>query len=460
MTTPGAVTREPVAIHPSIVAAPRAGENGHLGACPRDPAHRVHLRGVAPAIEMICDHGCDLRPGRYADGRLMPIRELMDQRRAAEQAAVLSEVWRATVAPVLVNLATVAPRTVEWTWRGRIPRGKLTLAVGNPDLGKSYVSLDIASRITRGAAWPDGGQAPLGNVLLISAEDGVDDTIVPRLLALGADMTRVTVLQAVRDDHGDRALNLAHDLDVLDTAITRTDALMVGIDPLSAYVGAKDSWKDADVRAVLGPVAALADARRVALLAIMHLTKNSDRQALHRVLGSVAFIAACRSALAFAPHPDHEDRRVVVNLKHNLARQAAALAYELVTRDGAELPIVEWYPEDRLSVTDIEQLVSPPRRTTDRRAEQVVQRFLDELFAEADAILAANVYRAARLAGVAEGALKRGKGPYRSVKENAPDGKWWWIKPGVHDLQLAILRAQTVGPTEDRVHVRREPVTG
>src|SRR5262245_30682212 len=90
------------------------------------------------------------------------------------------------VTPVAVRLATVVPQPVEWIWPGRIPRGKLTLVIGDPGLGKSFFGLDVAARISRGATWPDGGRAPGGTSVILSAEDGLADTIRPRLERLQA----------------------------------------------------------------------------------------------------------------------------------------------------------------------------------------------------------------------------------------------------------------------------------
>jgi len=354
--------------------------------------------------------------------------------------------------PVLISLADVQPRRLDWLWAGRIPLGKLTLLVGDPDLGKSYASTDIASRISRGAPFPDGERAPQGNVLFISAEDGVDDTIVPRLMTLGADMDRMRLFESVRDDHGDRMLNLDHDLDMLEVAISETNALMIVIDPLSAYLGGKNSWKDDEIRRVLTPVAALAQRRNVAIVAIMHLSKASDRRALHRVMGSVAFVAACRSALVFAQHPDRENRRVMAQLKKNLSGRVPPLSYELVIRGNATpligadgqplplLPVVEWFPEDRPSVTNVDALVSPVRsRNVDHNSRRTVQMFLGSLFDDAEAMPAQEIFSAARQGGVSKNMLTRFKEGYLSVKESRTDGQWWWIKPGVRNPQNAIL---------------------
>ena len=165
--------------------------------------------------------------------------------------------------PVLISLADVEPTEVQWLWKNRIALGKLTLLVGDPGEGKSFLSLDITSRVTTGAKWPDGsGHAPLGGVVLLGAEDDLADTVRPRLDAACADVSRVVALQAVksRDEQGDyaRGLSLDRDLDVVEQAIVATpDCKLLIVDPISAYMGDADSHKNADVRSVLAPLAEL-----------------------------------------------------------------------------------------------------------------------------------------------------------------------------------------------------------
>jgi hypothetical protein len=235
------------------------------------------------------------------------------------------------VLPILRRLVDIAPAPVAWLWPGRLARGKLTVLAGDPGLGKSYVTLDIAARLTTGAAWPDEGAPDVGDVVLLNAEDGAADTIRPRLDALGGDPNRVHILEAVRVGDGpDRMFSLAADLPALEVAIGETAASLVIIDPLSAYLGGKvDSYKDADVRSLLAPLAALAERHDVAVLLVMHLTKNPQSKALYRTPGSIAFVAAARVTLIVAKDPEDEHRRLLVHNKNNLSAAPATLAYRL-----------------------------------------------------------------------------------------------------------------------------------
>ena len=150
---------------------------------------------------------------------------------------------------VLIALSAVAPESVQFIWQDRIARGKLNLIVGDPGLGKSFITLDIAARVSQGAEWPDGGRAPTADVVLLCAEDGLADTVRPRLDALGADVNRIHALTAVRlRDGNERHFSLVEDLKHLEKAIERTSAAVLVIDPLTAYLGRTDSYKDSEVR--------------------------------------------------------------------------------------------------------------------------------------------------------------------------------------------------------------------
>ncbi len=148
---------------------------------------------------------------------------------------------------------------------------------GDAGLGKSQVALDIAARISIGAAWPDGGRAPRGNVVILSAEDGHADTIRPRLDAAGADVTRIHALSAVTDENGTRrTFDLGADLAALEKAICEIgDVTLVIVDPITSYMGCVDSHRMVDVRRVLEPLAAFAESNNVAVLAISHPPKST-----------------------------------------------------------------------------------------------------------------------------------------------------------------------------------------
>lgn len=333
-------------------------------------------------------------------------------------------------APVLVRLADVVPEEVAWLWGGRLARGKLAVLVGEPGIGKTFLSHDVAARLSTGAPWPDGGLAPLGDVILLSAEDGPADTIRPRLDALGGDPARVTLLRAVHDADGERHFSLATDLLALESAVVTRGAALVIIDPLSAYLGDRDSYKDAEVRSLLAPLAAMAERTRAAILALMHTGKDSQRRAIHRVLGSVAFVAAARIVLAAGKDRDDEARRVLVSVKANLCAPAPALAYRI-----AGVPArVEWEPGTVEGVTADDVLGGG--LPEDREERHDADELLRELLRDGE-VKSAEVHRAADAHGVSRRGLwaaKRRLG-VRARHQGQPGkaGVWFWSLLDVDD---------------------------
>src|SRR5262249_25236677 len=241
---------------------------------------------------------------RRPDFRERTIRKGIEQETAACEAR---EAQRGVAGKELISVlaSDVVTRPVEWLWERRIAVGKMMLLVGDPENGKSLLTLDIASRASTGGAWPDGGTAEMCRTILFSAEDAADDTIKPRLEALGANLTHVRIVQAVKDRDSERTFSIEKDLPLLEQIIatTRKVRLLV-IDPLSAYWGStKDSYRDTDIRAVLAPLMRLAERCGVAIIAIIHLTKDQQRRALNRVLGGIGFAAAARGGLAVGMDP-------------------------------------------------------------------------------------------------------------------------------------------------------------
>lgn len=257
---------------------------------------------------------------------------------------------------VLACVADIQTRPLSWVWPGRIPAGKLTLLVGDPGLGKSVLTLDLASRITRGTPWPDkSGRCELGNVVLLSAEDDPEDTIRPRLEAAGADLLRVFILRSViRADGKEHAFSLTEDLAKLRACIT-PETRMVIVDPLSAYMGEGiDSHRDTAVRAVLAPLAQLAADTRVAVGGVSHLNK-AGRAGIYRIQGSIAFGAAARAVWAVCKDPDDPTRCMFLPVKNNLAPQGSGLLFEL--KDAGGHPVVHWgdpIATDARSVMELE----------------------------------------------------------------------------------------------------------
>jgi hypothetical protein len=241
--------------------------------------------------------------------------------------------------------ADVTMKAVDWLWTGRVARGKVTLLAGDPGLAKSQVTLDIAARISTGERWPDGGTAAHGSIIILSAEDAADDTIVPRLGAAGADLSRIHLLTAVKENGKRRTFNLEADIHRLrEKRQALGDLTLCIIDPITSYMGKIDSHRTTDVRAVLEPLASFAEAEGLAFLALSHPPKAVQAKAINNVTGSLAFVAASRIVLLAINEPG-TDRHLLLSVKNNLAPLAPGLGYHIAQRivgPGIVAPHIVW----------------------------------------------------------------------------------------------------------------------
>jgi hypothetical protein len=263
-------------------------------------------------------------------------------------------------------LSDVSPERVQWLWPRRIPLGKITILDGDPGLGKSLITLDVAARVTRNREMPDGTPGAAGGVVLASAEDGLADTVRPRLDAAGADVTRVLDLTFTDSDRT-RLLQIPNDLARLEEGIRRVGAVLVIIDPVYSFLsGAFNTDKDSQVRQALTPLAKLAERMQVAVILVRHLNKSEQTKAIYRGGGSIGFIGLARSGLLVAKSRAGEEL-VLVSTKSNLAPKPPALRYCLKSGDG-EWPTVEWLGSSIETADELLAPVMPPPRASKTQA--------------------------------------------------------------------------------------------
>ena len=258
------------------------------------------------------------------------------------------------------------PETDPLALAGTYSSGKLTLLIGDPGLGKSLLTTDVASRVTRGRPFPDGAPCESGSVIFLSAEDDAADTIRPRLDAAGADVSRVHILEAVRVALTDGSLtekpfNLETDSAILEGVLREhPDVRLIVIDPISAYLGGVDSHSNAEVRGILAPLVAFAGRFGVAVLCITHLRKSAGA-AIYRAISSIAFAAAARAVWAVASDPEDGDRRLLLAVKQNLSGNEGGLGFRIDTQDNvprlARQPgtIAAWPANDALGNVEMQQ---------------------------------------------------------------------------------------------------------
>lgn len=226
-------------------------------------------------------------------------------------------------------LNRVKPKPVDWMWEGKYAFGKFGLLAGMPDVGKTTVLMDLVARMTRGACWPC-SNVPMepGKVLLLSAEDDTADTLLPRLMAAGADVNNVIrIRSAVETDedgnHVAKSFTLSQSLGLLDAALKSDPNIrLVVMDPLSAYLGVRNAHSDADVRTVMDPVVDMLEQRKVALIGNAHLNKRSDAQhVMQLITGSGAIVAVARTTY-LAAKVDGDLDRYFLKVKANVSKES------------------------------------------------------------------------------------------------------------------------------------------
>jgi hypothetical protein len=246
---------------------------------------------------------------------------------------------------VTTRLDGVRPEPVRWLIPGYVPAGKMTLLAGDGGHGKSVVTLHVAACLGTGRPCfgLDYAPPPPGETLLINCEDDRADTVVPRLIALGADLARVHWVDGVPGENGKTlGFNLACYERLEGELAQRPAVRLVVIDPAGAYVGAAgvDDHKDSELRGLLGPLTELAARRVVSVVLVKHLSKGAGAKAVDKVSGSAAYVNAVRSVLAVAPDPDEPVRKYLMPIKGNLGKPPAALAFrheELPAGESAAL---------------------------------------------------------------------------------------------------------------------------
>lgn len=327
------------------------------------------------------------------------------------------------------RVCDVALEPLEWLWPNRVPLGKVTLLAGDPGLGKSFLTCDMAARVSKGAAWPDNElPQPVGSVIIFNCEDGLADTIRPRLEKADADLTKIVAIEGVHvfdpktENVRQRGFSLAVDLPRLAEELAKlADSRLVVIDPVSAYLGDADSHKNADVRALLAPLAELAERHRVAVVLVNHLSKSTGAKAIYRSMGSIGFAAAARAVWHVAKAPDNETRRLMLPAKMNLASNPTGLAYCI--DDGA----VRW-EADPVHMTADELLANETKAAAGFRESRKSEaaEWLGERLSDGP-VPSKDVFREGKEAGFGEKTLRAA---FESIggkpSKSAMDGPWYW----------------------------------
>ena len=321
----------------------------------------------------------------------------------------------------LINMEQVEIEKIDWLLYPFIPFGKVTIVQGDPGEGKTTMVLQIIAKLTKGEAVlpSDSDESALEektmalepvNVIYQTAEDGLGDTIKPRLLSAGADCSRVMVI-----DDDDQALTM---MDArLEEAIIQTKARLVVLDPIQGFLGTDvDMHRANEIRPLMKRVAVLAEKYHCAIILIGHMNKNSNGKSSYRGLGSIDFQAAARSVLIVGRIKDEPEIRVVCHVKSSLAPEGKSIAFRLDKDTG-----FEWIGEYDISADDL--------LSGDNRGQKIhaAKEFLQE-------VLASGSVAQTKVAEEAESRGIKKKTLWNAKKELEIDSvkignQWFWMLP-------------------------------
>ncbi|HLZ63254.1 MAG TPA: AAA family ATPase [Ktedonosporobacter sp.] len=279
--------------------------------------------------------------------------------------------------PIGTRVSDVQDVSLQWLWKPRLPIGKIIMLDGAPGLGKSLLLLDLIARVTTGRPMPDGAPCLPGRVLLINSEDGLADTIKPRLVRAGADISRVISLGLVPDRFSDgrsyqRPFHLSQDLLKLAEALALHRPRLLVIDPLTAIAIGHDLSNETSVRKMLEPIQALVEHFHVACVIVRHLTKNASVESLlYRGTGSIALIGVARGGFVVARDPYDETRCLLVHTKNNLGKHMDALTYRVLSDEADDRPYILW--GESINISEYELLSRPPKEKPSSATAEVLQ---------------------------------------------------------------------------------------
>lgn len=344
---------------------------------------------------------------------------------------VLSEVTRtvataSTKAAILIRVSDVPSKQVAWVWPGRLAFEKVAILDGNPDQGKSLISLDIAARVSVGAPMPDGPPVGKAGVVILSAEDGIADTIRPRLEVAGADLDRVLVLDSIKEGTDERLPVIPDDITSIQEAIQKVEAGLVIIDPLMSFLSPRlRSANDQEVRRAMSALRGLAEKSRVAILVVRHLKKDrAEVEPLYRGGGSIGIIGGARLGLLVGPHPFDEAVRLLAATKTNLGPTPPTMGYRIEGMPNGAARVI-WMGHFPLSARDILTILGDlgDLGALDR-AVGVLRDFLS-----GGPVPAKEIEEKVKEVGIASRTLDRAKSCLR-IESKKEGNRWIWLLPG------------------------------
>jgi hypothetical protein len=329
----------------------------------------------------------------------------------------------AILRPDLIRLSDVEARPVRWIWEPYIPARMLSMCSGDPGAGKSYIALSISADLTRGRL-RDGRIVEPANVLYLSVENPIAESIRPRFDLLGGDAARFFVLKgtvAAADGEEMRGSITLSDIPMLEDALVETKAKLIVVDPIQSYLGASiDLHRSNETRPILDGLSKLAEAHGCAVLLLRHLSKQSGGKAIHRGLGSIDLSGAVRSEMLAGSLPDDPESRALVHIKSNVGRMGRTLGYSI---DGEGR--FSWTGESPITASDLLAAPEGPERSKRERAQEWLSALLKSGSREEQEIRSL-----AESEGFSRATLRRAKDALRvKSRKGTFGGSWIWSLP-------------------------------
>jgi putative DNA primase/helicase len=350
----------------------------------------------------------------------------------------------------IVKASLIKPEAYKWLWPGWLAGGKLHILGGIAGTAKTTIALSFAAILSRGGKWPDGTQAPPAESLIWSGEDDPADTIIPRLMAMGADLSKIQILRGMNDSGGKRPFDPGKDIDALCNARLDGVKLLICDPVVSAVPG--DSHKNAEVRRGLQPLVDLTSRLGCATVGITHFSKGtSGRDPLERITGSLAFGALARLVMCTAKPSDEEAARRLIRAKSNIGPDGGGFQYDLIRKEvetGIEGQGVTWGAFVDGTARD---LVGAVEDDSDNSAQGKAEAFLDRILADGERP-ARELYAEAELVGISERTLKRAKSSMGILTRKEGNGPWFWSK-GAKGSNKIVGTLGTLALDQDEVEL-------
>ena len=313
----------------------------------------------------------------------------------------------------IISMDTVEAREIQWLWKPYIPLGKLTIIQGDPGEGKTTLALYLVSLLSQGKFFDESGNLtelePI-NVIYQTAEDGLADTVKPRLVSVGADCARIKVI-----DDSEKSLSM--DDERLEIAIKETGAKLLILDPLQAYLGDRiDMNRANEAREMTKKLGTLAERTGCAVILIGHMNKGSGSKAAYRGIGSIDFFAIARSVLLVARVPNDSTIRAVAQIKNNLAAEGETMAFRL-DENG-----FTWIGEYDISVDEL--LAGYGGTDKHKTAED----FLKKILENGEAVPASSIFAQAKAIGVSKRTIENVKQELGIVSVKSGTSWLWKMK--------------------------------